>query len=160
MKRKQREYHGLTGSPTYRSWLCMIHRCYNPKMGNFKDYGGKGVRICEFLRTTPVNLIALIGQRPTGKTLDRISSRHGYSCGQCADCLMMNWPMNVRWSTTKEQARNKTSNRQITIKGETRCMSEWAERAGIPKDRLHKRIDYYKWPESRWLEPLQKRRSH
>lgn len=124
--------HGFSTTPTGGSWADMLKRCYNPKAVNFHRYGASGIKVCEFLRTSPVNLVVLIGLRPEGKTIDRIIPTGSYTCGQCSECLADGWPLNVRWATDKEQARNRKTNRPVTIGGVTKLSVEWAEHLGIP----------------------------
>jgi hypothetical protein len=81
-------------SPTYRSWQAMKNRCLNPKQDNYPRYGGAGVTICEPWLTF-ANFLADMGEKPPGKTLDRIKNELGYSKENC------------RWATPLEQGRNR-----------------------------------------------------
>lgn len=69
-----------------------------------------------------------MGPRPKDKTLDRRDPNKGY----CLD--------NCKWSTRKEQSRNKTNNTLLKYKGETKCISEWAEQLGIASTTIHERL--------------------
>jgi len=99
--------HGLSSTPTGNSWMAMMDRCFNPKSKDWKRYGGAGRTVCEFLRATPLNSILLIGERPSGTSLDRTNNSGFYTCGKCAECLSKNWAFNIRWATPKMQASNK-----------------------------------------------------
>lgn len=107
-------------------------RCRNATDEHYATYGAKGIKVCEHLDKSPEALIALIGERPsTSLSIDRFPNPRGnYSCGTCEECLKNGWIFNIRWATDKEQARNQITNRMITLRGETRCMSEWAELLG------------------------------
>lgn len=131
-------------SSTYRCWVSMLGRCRNPKDPRYATYGGRGVvvdlRWYEFC-----NFLADMGERPEGTTLDRIDNKKGYCPGNC------------RWATPKEQARNRSSNRYITWKGETLLAVEWAERLGMSYKAFHNRLQA--WPlEDVFSVPYAKRR--
>ena len=90
--------HGHTAgglqSPTYRSWYSMLARCYRPSSSRYYAYGHLGIKVCERWRTFE-NFLADMGERPPGKTLDRINPYGHYD------------PSNCRWATDLEQARNR-----------------------------------------------------
>jgi len=135
-----RSIHGLSDTPIGRTWCNMRARCLNSNVIPFKKYGARGIWICKFLAESPKNIIAMIGNRPSGKSIDRISGKGGYTCGECNDCIAHDWPLNIRWLTTKEQNRNTARNLMVTINGKTRCVSDWAERSGIFPTTLYYRV--------------------
>lgn len=100
-----RAVHGHTvagfSSPTYETWRGMIHRCHNPKAGNWSRYGAKGVTVCDRWRYGEGGMsgfacfLADMGERPEGMTLDRERGHLGY----CKD--------NCRWATREEQNANR-----------------------------------------------------
>lgn len=98
--------HGLSDTPIGHSWMAMMDRCFNPKSKSWNRYGGAGRTVCEFIRSTPINLLLLIGERPNGTSLDRLNNDGFYTCGQCAECLNKKWPFNVGWSTPTQQRSN------------------------------------------------------
>lgn len=116
--------HGMCATPTWNSWVSMNRRCYDAKYRSYADYGAKGVTVCQEWRDSFEAFYADMGDRPEGQTLDRIKNEFGYSPGNC------------RWATKLEQARNKTNNVLITVRGRTKAMSEWAALSGIPYDTL------------------------
>lgn len=85
--------HGLSGSPSYITWQNMLNRCRNPKVKSFLDYGAAGISVCERWHNFH-NFYLDMGQRPEGKSLDRIDPFGNYE------------PANCKWSTRSEQARN------------------------------------------------------
>jgi hypothetical protein len=80
-------------SPTYQSWRGMRTRCTNPNVKSYKDYGGRGIQICERWKDFG-NFLADMGERPDGRTLDRKNVNGDYE------------PNNCQWATRKEQAMN------------------------------------------------------
>ncbi len=138
--REDHTTHGLSYDPTYKSWKAMLQRCYDSNHPKYQKYGGGGILVCEFLRATPVNLIALIGKRPKNHTIDRIKNIHGYSCGSCSECLSKGAALNVRWSTARIQNQNRITTVNLTINGETKCVAEWARVSGINEGTLRSRI--------------------
>lgn len=91
--KKRKTTHGLAGSPTYVSWQSMRSRCKNPNVISYKDYGLLGVTICKRWEKFE-HFLSDMGERPVGKSLDRIDPFGNYE------------PNNCKWSTRKEQARN------------------------------------------------------
>ena len=91
-----RHGHHINGkpSPTYISWRDMKARCQNPNHEHYEYYGGRGVEVCERWQNF-ANFLADMGERPPGKTLDRINNDRNYEPGNC------------RWATPKEQAQNR-----------------------------------------------------
>jgi hypothetical protein len=79
----------------YHSWMSMKQRCYDPKHTYFKDYGGRGIKVCARWRTSFENFLADMGPRPIGKTLDRKNSDGSYT------------PRNCRWATPLVQRHNR-----------------------------------------------------
>jgi hypothetical protein len=106
----------------------MIQRCHNPKSSHYKNYGGKGVTVCERWRQSFAAFFADMGRRPGDNyTLERKDPRRGY------------YPSNCCWILRKEQARNRRDTIRLTLDGVTFPLSEWAERRGIPYDLLSRR---------------------
>ncbi len=99
--------HGMSHHPVRNAWYDAIDRCYRKTHKQFKDWGGRGIRVCEYLRASPINLLALLGDRPPSLSIDRVNNDGNYSCGTCAECRTNAWPMNLRWATKKQQANNR-----------------------------------------------------
>jgi hypothetical protein len=124
--------HGQCGSPTHRAWSNMLSRVNCPNLKRAKDYVGRGIGVCEEWRRFE-NFLRDMGQRPEGKTLDRIDNDAGYSKENC------------RWATPKQQGNNTRRNKFITHNGETKTVAEWADCLGIRAGTIRTRLDRG-WP--------------
>lgn len=91
-------------SPEYSSWMAMRTRCNNPNSKDYPRYGGRGISICDRWGDFSLFLHDM-GERPEGKTLERIDSMKAYE------------PGNVKWGDHFEQARNRRSSLSWKIKG-------------------------------------------
>ena len=92
--------HGETAPHTreYRAWQNMHTRCSNPNYKGYKNYGGRGITVCERWKAYE-NFLADMGRCPIQLTLDRINNDDNYE------------PFNCRWATTKEQGDNQRRRR-------------------------------------------------
>lgn len=95
IKRATKHNHkrGRVYSSIYNSWTHMLSRCRNPKEKQYKDYGGRGIRVCNRWHDFQ-NFLADMGEKPKGKSLDRIDVDGNYE------------PQNCRWADAKTQRRN------------------------------------------------------
>jgi hypothetical protein len=127
--------HGMTRTPTYRSWLSMRSRCLNPRNARFKTHGARGITVCDRWRVSFEAFLADMGERPGLEySLDRIDNDGPYS------------PENCRWATPCEQQRNRRSNRRITFQGRTATLAEWGELTGIRAATIATRLRRLRWP--------------
>lgn len=117
----------------------MKTRCNNPRFKDFKNYGGRGIGVCERWDEF-ANFLEDMG--PTfaeGLTLDRIDCNGDYA------------PENCRWADHTTQANNTRSNVFITLWGESHTLTEWCRLVGLPIKVVQNRYYNYGWDVERCL---------
>ena len=130
--------HGLYGTRIYSIHQHMLQRCYNPNNEHYKDYGGRGIKVCEEWHNENgvVNFYhwAMNNGYNDNLTIDRIDVDGNYC------------PENCRWVDYKTQNNNKRNTPYIAYNGETHTPSEWADITGISMKAIYDRIIRDKWP--------------
>lgn len=130
----------------YRCWEGMIERCTNPNKKKWKDYGGRGIRVCERWTQSFENFLADMGEAPSDDlSIDRIDNDGNYELHNC------------RWATRTQQARNNRQNRIVTINSESKPLIEWIESAGQSEGTVHARLQRGWSEEEAVLVPPNKR---
>lgn len=119
-----------TKNRLYRIWADMKRRCKNSDRPNYKNYGGKGIRVCQEWENSfdSFREWALNNGYSDDLSIDRIDNNGNYE------------PSNCRWATAKEQANNKRNNLHIEYKGETRTLAQWCEVFGLERNVVAMRI--------------------
>lgn len=132
--------HAINGkrSRTLSIWSGMIDRCNRITNKNYKDYGGRGIEVCERWHSF-ANFVEDMGEAKTGVSIDRINNNLGYNKENC------------RWASQKEQVRNTRSNIVIEFNGETKVLSQWCEDLGLYTETVRSRIAQLKWSTDRAL---------
>jgi hypothetical protein len=115
----------LTKSPLRTIWLAMLSRCKNTDARNYRNYGGRGITVCERW-TIFENFRADMGES-FGLTLDRVDNDLGYCKSNC------------RWSSFLEQTRNRRVTIKLTYNSQTKPLAEWADLLKIPYSILYSR---------------------
>lgn len=107
--------HGLMKHPVYTTWKSMTQRCYNENDSGYKNYGAKGITVCDEWRKDFLVFYnwAIENGYQSGLSLDRIIVTEGYC------------PENCRWATREVQANNTSRNVFITAFGETKTVAQW-----------------------------------
>lgn len=130
--------HGMSGTPTHRSWMEMKQRCTNPLNIGWGYYGGRGITFDpRWLKFE--NFLADMGERPAGMTLDRKNSNGPYTKKNC------------RWATPTEQRRGRRDANAVTFRGRTQFWVDWAKKLGVKASTLKQRFYTYGWSVSRTL---------
>lgn len=122
--------HGLKGTRIYNIWNAMKQRCNNPNTEGFKNYGGRGIKVCEEWEKDVKSFHdwAINNGYEDNLTLERNDINGNYE------------PFNCSWKTMKEQANNKRNNHLIEFEGQIKTISEWSEIKGISKELILERI--------------------
>lgn len=130
-------------SPLYAVWQSMKGRCLCKTNRRYKDYGGRGITICDdWLVFGQFKDWAEQNGYRKRLTLDRIDTNGNYC------------PENCRWVDYKTQANNKRSNHIIEHNGERKTLAQWAEHIGISIGTLSSRLEKLHWPVELALSPL------
>lgn len=125
--------------PEYWVWAQMLQRCRNQKCPEYKNYGARGITVCESWRSYG-NFIADMGPRPSAKhSLDRKNNDGNYE------------PSNCRWADSKSQTRNMRRNTVLELNGERKLLCEWAAHTGISAALICNRLDKMRWSVERAL---------
>jgi hypothetical protein len=117
--------------PENRIYFTILSRCENKNVTAYKNYGGRGIKMCERWRNSFDAFYEDMGQRPGPEySIDRIDNDGDYS------------PENCRWATRTEQSRNRRSNHLVEAFGKKQCIADWADELGVTfqliKDRLRR----------------------
>lgn len=115
----------------YSVWEKMHARCHYKKHKNYKNYGGRGIKICERWHTFK-NFLADMGARPKGLTIERIDTNGDYE------------PTNCRWATFAEQRRNQRRSIFVEYEGERLLLMDLCAKLGLSRGIVYGRL------KSRW----------
>lgn len=111
----------------YTSWAQMKSRCNNPSLPEYKNYGGRGIKVCERWDSYD-NFLADMGERPKGHSIDRIYVNGDYTKENC------------RWATDREQKLNTRRTKILSAFGKSMTMKEWSEVTGLPYSTIALRL--------------------
>ena len=138
--------HGKKNTRLYNIWIDMKRRCNSKNRKSYKDYGGRGIVVCNEWLQDFMNFYnwAIANGYKENLTIDRIDVNGNYE------------PNNCRWIEKGEQNRNQRTNLKFTYKGETHCLKEWAEILKINYNTLHSRLTVLGYSvEKAFLKPVQ-----
>jgi len=138
---KQHTKHGLRETPEYIAWNNMKNRCLNEHHQNYKDYGGRGISVCDRWYYFE-NFYEDMGKKPSRKhSIERMDNDKGYSSGNC------------KWALRSTQMNNTRRNRFITVFGKKCTIGEAASLYKIKYSKLYYRITHG-WSEERAVSTL------
>lgn len=117
----QKGKHGQTNTKLYHVWSGMKDRCYNPNQKSYKNYGGRGIKICDdWLIFENFYVWATSNGYEEGLSIERQDVNGNYE------------PSNCCWATAKEQANNTRNNHFIEYNGENKTIQQWEDETGLP----------------------------
>jgi hypothetical protein len=122
--------HGMSNTPTWKSWMSMRQRCNNSSNIAYHNYGGRGIKVCDRWMNSFENFYEDMGERPEGTSLERIDNDADYCAANC------------RWASPLEQSSNQRNNRLLTHKGETLTVMQWSRRTGLSKHVIGTRLKH------------------
>lgn len=120
--------HGQAQTRIYRIWNNMKQRCQNPNIPQYKQYGARGIRVCEeWQQFEPFFQWATANGYTEHLSIDRINNDGDYA------------PDNCRWATSKEQAHNTRRSLHVTIGDESKTVEQLAAESGLNPKTIYKR---------------------
>lgn len=130
LMRRSKGQLGESKTSLYNVWMQMKYRCTKPNVTHYKEYGGRGIRVCDEWMSSYKSFRdwAMLSGYKEGLTIDRIDNDGNYE------------PDNCRWVDSVAQANNRRSNRSYTYNGETYTLTQWANKIGINPKALFSRI--------------------
>lgn len=140
--------HGMYGTRLYGIWRSMKKRCYLKTHAYYKNYGGRGIIVCDDWKNNAKSFFdwALSNGYKDDLTIDRIDVNKGY------------FPENCRWVSFAEQNRNKRNNHFLTYNGITKCIYDWGCELGIDERTLNERLKRGWSVEKTLTQPVQFKR--
>lgn len=127
--------HGMTGTRLYEIWAGIKRRCYNKNYKRYKDYGQRGIKMCDEWKDDFMEFYkwAIDNGYNDTLTIDRVNNDKNYE------------PNNCKWSTPKQQVRNRRNTKCITYNQETKPLAEWCEIYQINYNVVYNRIYNCGW---------------
>lgn len=148
MASKYEKYGSYPRPILYNIWCNMKTRCYNPSTKSFKNYGGRGIKVCSKWKDS-YKLFEddMLPSYSNGLTLERINVNGNYE------------PSNCTWKTRQEQSLNTTRTHRIVHEGKSLTVSEWSKLSGLKLSTFRQRFYVYGWSLEKCLTvPLMKQK--
>lgn len=140
VKRLRKTTHGQSKTATFGTWRAMIARCGNKNHRSYKNYGGRGIDVCERWRSFE-NFLSDMGHRPHGMMIERKDNDGNYE------------PMNCVWATMIDQNSNTRKCVQVEIDGRTfKTIAQAARFYGLRPVTVRIRLSKYRWGIERALK--------
>lgn len=125
----KREKHGMHKTRIYHIWRQMRYRCSNPNAPEYKNYGGRGIKVCDRWQESFLSFLADMQDGYSEElTLERRDVNRNYS------------PDNCYWADWTTQHRNRRDNHNLEAFGRVQCLAAWSAETGIPVNTLKNRM--------------------
>ena len=133
--------HGFCQERLYKIWWGMKMRTCNKKRKEYKNYGGRGIVLCDEWLNDYLSFRnwALNNGYRDNLSIDRIDVNGNYE------------PSNCRWANDKEQANNVRNNHLLIFDGKAQNITQWSEETGIPRTTISSRLNRSKWSTEKTL---------
>ena len=115
---------------TYTAWCNMKARCSNKKRKDYKNYGGRGISVCEKWQNFS-GFLSDMGEKPEGMTLERKDVDGNYE------------PSNCVWTTTQDQNNNRRDTVRVTLNNCEMSVKQASDLLGIPYERVRWAVERY-----------------
>lgn len=122
--------HGNRSHEMYHRYNAMMQRCYNEKNHEYKNYGARGITVCDSWKNSIESYILDMGKPPfKGASIDRIDNDKGYSKENC------------QWATKKQQSENRRVVKLIEFNGKKMCIGDWEKELGFGSRGIRGRLE-------------------
>ena len=126
--------HNKSRTREFKIWLGIKKRCLNKKHSTYKNYGERGIKICDRWKDSFENFLADMGSAPSELySIDRIDNNGNYE------------PLKCKWVTRKEQNNNTRRNRIVSYKGNNYTLSNLCDKLGLKYQLIYDRVTKLKW---------------
>ena len=115
--------------PDYCIWMKMKSRCFNTNDKSYKNYGERGIIVCDRWKNSFENFITDLGWRPSN---DYSLERLNYNGDYCPD--------NCKWILKSEQTKNSRRVKQIIYNNKRQCLTEWCKELNLNYATMRHRI--------------------
>lgn len=122
---------GSSNHPLYSTWSSMKTRCYNQKEKTYKNYGSRGIKVCDRWLHSFANFLEDMGERPEKMTLDRINNDGDYSPDNCR------WADGTTQNFNKRPLKKNKSGFVGVHRSKNRSEIRWVAALGARSNRLH-----------------------
>lgn len=124
--------HNKCDTRLYNTWCNMKKRCYAVKFKDYRNYGGRGIKVCDEWLNDFMSFYdwSMNNGYKECLSIDRIDVNGNYE------------PSNCRWATMKQQSRNTRRNNIVTFNNVSHCVTDWCDLLGIKRNTVYKRLSY------------------